>query len=113
MVAAAAAKGPAADEDGKGQFAGVMQAFAVGERPAARSRDMLTLDSAATSSLFNDARCFDSITHVRGLVENANRELKPMVIGVGRARYTVKVQGGGTVDICVENAKYAPECWML
>ena len=114
---AAAAKEATADDsasgDGKGQFAGVTQIFSVGERPVARARNMLTMDSAATSSLFNDARCFDYINPARELVENANSELRPMVIGTGRARYTVSIKGGGTADICVENAKFAPDCWLL
>ena len=118
VAVAAAVKGSAADDksasgDGKGQFAGVTQVFSVGERPVARARNMLTMDSAATSSLFNDARCFDYINPSRGLVENANGELRPMVVGVGRARYTVQIKGGGSADICVENAKFAPNCWLL
>ena len=48
------------------------------------------------SSLFNDARCFDYINPARELVENANGEMRPMVIGTGWARYTVDIKGGGT-----------------
>ena len=119
VTVAAAAKGAPADDSAKGdgkdrQFAGVTKVFSVGEpRPSTRSRDMLTMDSAATSSLFNDARCFDYINPTREIVENANGEMHPMVVGVGRARYTVQIKGGGSADICVENAKFAPGCWLL
>ena len=114
-----AAEGTAAAGVASGEmqeFAGVTICMAtshVETAIAAASINVMTMDGGATSSLFSNPACFDTLQTVTEYVRNANNQSVPMVRGVGTARYKIQTDSGIMAMIVCENAKWAPGCWTL
>ncbi|KAJ2921133.1 hypothetical protein H1R20_g15960, partial [Candolleomyces eurysporus] len=105
------------DEDEYGFFSAAYELDANGDGialVAGRELDRRTpfnavIDSGCTRHVLNDLSCFHDFMPVRLNVGTANS--KPLVVhGKGTVKFSVRMTGGETLDVVLDDCLYAPTC---